>query len=66
MSRLLNSRGYLMKSLGFVLLFGFISLGAGAIIITAGVRVVQVLQQHLQKTTLGLIQVWLLIPKTIL
>ncbi|TFG75692.1 MAG: pentapeptide repeat-containing protein [Thermodesulfobacteriales bacterium] len=28
MSRLLKSRGYFMKSLGFVLLFGFISLGA--------------------------------------
>ncbi len=28
MSRLLKSRGYLMKCLGFVLLFGFISLGA--------------------------------------
>jgi hypothetical protein len=28
MSRLLKSRGYFMKSLGFVLLLGFISLGA--------------------------------------
>ena len=28
MSRLLKSRDYLMKCLGFVLLFGFISLGA--------------------------------------
>jgi hypothetical protein len=28
MSRLIKSRDYLMKCLGFVLLFGFISLGA--------------------------------------